>query len=133
MATKIDGKINRFLHTIKSIPNFKKIKFILLYGSMTENKFSNLSDIDICIYYDGNSLEANKFRLKLLTGLSEDIYDIQLYQELPTYLKINVLKGKILYCPNKKFLYKIALETIKKFEDFKRMYYDYIKFSEISI
>lgn len=56
----------------------------------------------------------------------EDIYDIKIFQQLPVYLKRDVLQGKILYCDSKQFLYDKAYETIKDFEAFKPRYYDYI-------
>lgn len=29
-----------------------KVKFIILYGSFSNNTFHNGSDIDLCVYYD---------------------------------------------------------------------------------
>jgi len=41
-------------------------------------------------------------------------------------VRVEVLKGKVIYCKDKRFLYKVAIETIKDFEAFKHRFYDYI-------
>ncbi|GAB4310854.1 MAG: hypothetical protein Kow0019_09000 [Methanobacteriaceae archaeon] len=42
------------------------------------------------------------------------------------YVKKEVLKGEPVYLSEKKFLYDIAYETIKKYDLFKKYLYDYI-------
>ncbi len=83
------------------------------------------SDIDICVYYEDED-RASDFRLQVLTELLDDIYDIKIFQQLPVYVRKEVLKGKILYCDDKSFLYDKAYETLKEFDAFKHRYYDYI-------
>lgn len=41
-------------------------------------------------------------------------------------MRIGVLKGKMIYCKDKRFLCEAAIETIKDFEEFKHIFYDYI-------
>jgi predicted nucleotidyltransferase len=84
------------------------------------------SDIDICVYYDDEADHASEFRLKVLTELFEDIYDIKIFQQMPVYARVDVFKGKVLYCDDRRFLYDKAYETIKEFDAFKPKYYDYI-------
>lgn len=84
------------------------------------------SDIDICVYYDDEVDDASEFRLKVLSELYDDIYDIKIFQQMPVFVRVEVLKGKVLYCDNRQFLYDKAYETIKEFDSFKRIYYDYI-------
>lgn len=84
------------------------------------------SDIDICVYYDDEVDCASEFRLKVLSELFDDIYDIKIFQQMPVFVRVEVLKGKVLYCDNRQFLYDKAYETIKEFDSFKRIYYDYI-------
>jgi uncharacterized protein len=97
----------------------------LLLGRMKED-----SDIDISVYYDGS--DASEFRLKVLSDLFDDVYDIKIFQQLPLPLRMQVLKGKVLYEDDTSFMYDKAYETIKEFEDFKRGYYDYLGIESIT-
>ena len=114
------------IEKIKGIDGFERVKLIILYGSAAEKRMRKESDIDLCIYYDGSIDEASKFRFKALSELFDDIYDIQIFQQLPMYVRIEVLKGKVIYCRDKKFLYDVAIQTIKDFERFKHRFYDYV-------
>ncbi len=116
----------KVVEKIKSIEGFEKVEFIILYGSAAEERTRKESDIDLCIYYDGSIDEASRFRFKVLSEFFEDIYDIQIFQQLPLYVRVEVLKGKVIYCRDKKFLYDVAIQTIKEFEEFKHRFYDYI-------
>ncbi len=84
------------------------------------------SDIDLCIDIDAETdYEGSKFRLKVLSELP-DFFDVQIFSQLPLYVKKEVLKGKVIYCRDEEYLYETAISTIKEFEDFKYRYYDYI-------
>ncbi|PKL57775.1 MAG: nucleotidyltransferase domain-containing protein [Methanomicrobiales archaeon HGW-Methanomicrobiales-5] len=104
----------------------QKVRFIILYGSVAEERARTDSDIDLCIYYDGGREEAGRFRFAALSELSDDRYDIQIFTHLPLYVQIEVLRGRVLYCPDERFLYDIAYQTIRDFDDFKHRLYDYI-------
>jgi len=58
---------------------------------------------------------------QVLSELFDDIYDIKIFQQLPLPLRMQVLKGKILYSDDLSFMYDKAYETIKEFESFKRI------------
>jgi len=104
----------------------KKIKLIILYGSFAEGKQTSLSDIDLAVYYNGTKEERFKFRMKIL-GNVNDKFDIQTFQDLPLYVKKEVLKGKVIYCKESRFIYELERRTSKEFDDFKHRFYDYIK------
>ena len=104
----------------------KKIKLIILYGSFAEGKQTPLSDIDLAVYYDGAKEERFKFRMKIL-GNVNDKFDIQTFQDLPLYVKKEVLKGKVMYCKESRFIYELERRASKEFDDFKHRFYDYIK------
>ena len=89
--------LDRELEKIKNIDGFKKVKFIILYGSAAEDRMIEGSDVDLCIYYDGTSEEASRFRFKVLSELFDDRYDVHIFQQLPVYVRVEVLKGKIIY------------------------------------
>ena len=107
-----------------------KVRFIILYGSASEERMKGDSDIDISVYYE--DVDASEFRLKVLSELFDDIYDIKIFQQLPRPLRMQVLKGKILFSDDLSFLYDKAYETIKEFESFKRIYYDYLGVESIT-
>ena len=81
----ISEKIDRAVQKIKSLGG-DKVRFILLYGSASVGRMKEDSDIDICVYYDG--ADASEFRLKVLTDLFYDIYDIKIFQQLPYHIHI---------------------------------------------
>jgi len=105
----------------------KQILAVALFGSATRNQ--NHRDIDLCVFLNKkrDDKEATKKRIKLL-GESSDKLDITIFQQLPIYIQIRVLKeGKILFCKNQDKLYEIAFDTLKKFGDFKKPYYMYLE------
>ena len=114
------------LERMRTIEGFEKIRFIILYGSVAEGRARENSDIDLCIYYDGDREEAARFRFAVLSELTDDRYDIQIFSHLPLYLRTEVLRGKVVYCPDERFLYDVAYRTIREFDDFKHRLYDYI-------
>ena len=122
-------KIDRAVRKIKSLGG-DKVRFILLYGSASVGRMKEDSDIDICVYYD--DADASQFRLKILSELFDDVYDIEIFQQLLLPLRMQVLKGKVLCSDDTPFMYDKAYETIKEFESFKRGYYDYLGIEAIT-
>jgi len=126
----VEEQAKKLVRTLKKVSNFKKIKFIILYGSYAYGKPSKLSDYDFCIYYDDDKKERFDLRIKLLGNLSSN-FDIQVFQDLPLYVRKEVLRGKLIYYKDLSFVYDTAYETIKAFNDFKYAYYDYIGMEKI--
>lgn len=122
---KLKLSIVEVLKGIKQMADFSRVKFIVLFGSYSSGKQNKLSDIDFAVYYDGNEDERYEFRKKML-GKFQDDFDIHIFQDLPLYVRINVLKGKLIYAKDLTFVYDKYYETIKEFERFKKYYYDYI-------
>lgn len=123
---EIKDKINLFMRKLKEMPDFNRVKFVFLFGSYSNGKQNKFSDIDFAVYYKGDSKERFKFRLNIL-GKLPDNFDVQIFQDLPLYVRMNVLKGKLIYNSDLDFVYDKAYETIKVFEDFKKYYYDYLE------
>ena len=121
----VKKEIRKFLKTIRKLEEFKRVKFIILFGSAAEIKLTEESDIDICIYFDGSKIEGEKFRLKLLSELP-DYFDIQIFNSLPIFVRKEVLKGKPIFIADRKFTYEIFYKTLEEFEDFRKYLYDYI-------
>ena len=124
------NEIQSTVEKIKKIGK-EKVKFIILYGSVSEKKQTPMSDIDLAVYYDDTKEKRFRFRMKILGEVGEK-FDIQTFQDLPLYVKNEVLKGKILYCPDHKILYDTDRATYQDFEEFKYRFYDYIKGGVIS-
>ena len=126
----MSDKIEQFMKKLREMPDFNRVKFVILFGSYAENRQNNLSDIDFAVYYNGNAKERFNFRKKML-GFTQNNFDIQVFQDLPLYVRKEVLRGKLVYYSDLTFAYDIAYETIRAFEDFKRKYYDYINIEKI--
>ncbi|MDN7025442.1 nucleotidyltransferase domain-containing protein [Methanoculleus sp. FWC-SCC1] len=114
------------LERLRTLEGFDSVRFIILYGSVAEGRAKESSDVDLCIYYDGDREEGERFRFFALSELFDDRYDIQIFGNLPLYVRMEVLRGRIVYCPDERFLYDVALETIREFDAFKHRLYDYI-------
>ncbi len=103
-----------------------KIKFIMLYGSAAKGESTSLSDIDLAVYYHGDTKERFDFRIKILGRVSNK-FDIQIFQDLPLYIQNEILStGKVIYYGDYKEIFNIFMKTIREFEDFKprlKLYY----------
>ncbi|MBU7026671.1 MAG: nucleotidyltransferase domain-containing protein, partial [Theionarchaea archaeon] len=86
------------------------------------------SDIDVCIVlYPGKykNLYLSEKRLNLMVALED--FDIQIFQQLPMYMRTRVLKGKVIFCRDEKVLYEVAIQTIREFEDYEKIYDEYLR------
>ena len=118
-------EIKRFLRITRKFEEIKRVKFMILFGSAAEGKLTEESDIDICIYFDGNKKEGEKFRLKLISELP-DYFDVKIFNSLSLYVRKEVLKGGSIFIADRKFTYEIFYKTLEEFEDFKKYLYDYV-------
>jgi len=125
MKREINLLVEDFLEKIRTTNYFSKIEFIILYGSSLGLYHLGDSDIDICLYLDKEKENLSKIRLELLKRF-DDKFDIQMFQLLPLYVQVEVLKGKILYVKEEDRIYEIANETIDEYEEFYPFYLDYI-------
>ena len=113
---------------VKKIRKDRDAIAIVLFGSYARNK-GYARDIDLCVFLDKNysSKELFKKRIGYLTGLP-DKFDIQIFQQLPLYVRISVLKeGKFLFSKDKKRIYDTAYETLKSYNFFEKHYKGYIE------
>lgn len=77
---------------------FPRIKKILVFGSIIENKLTLISDIDIAVEFNKISKEeATNFKREVMGKISEKV-DMQVYNLLPNKIKKEILKkGRMLY------------------------------------
>lgn len=110
--------IDHAVEQIKKIGG-KKVRFISLYGTTAIGKSTNLSDIDLAVFYDGNKKERFEFRSKIL-GRVKDILDIQIFQDLPIYIRKEIISnGKVIFFKEHSRVFDVFMQTIREFEDFK--------------
>ncbi len=124
-------EINLFVRKLKERKDFDRVKFVILFGSQAEGRANKMSDHDFAVYYEGDKRERFDFRVSF-GGNLPDNFDLQVFQDLPLYVRKEVLKGKVVYAQDMRFVYDIAYETIKAFGDFKKYYYDYIRMEYIT-
>ena len=118
--------IDETVKRIMALPGSENVEFIFLYGSAAIGKSHSGSDIDLCIYYSGTDQEAYKFLLNAMSTIESNIFDIKLFRQLPLYIRIDVLKGRLLYSKDISRVYEIAYDTIKDYDEFEPRFFDYI-------
>ncbi len=104
----------------------KNILAVVAFGSFARGE--KYRDVDVCIVLKekAENAEMSKLRLEYLKNFPET--DIQIFQQLPLYIRIRVLKeGKIIFCRDKDTLYDAAFAAIREFEDFKPLYKSYLE------
>jgi len=113
---------------VNKIKKDKDVLAVMLYGSYLRNK-KYARDIDICVILSKKmqTKEMSRKRMKYLSQANDKI-DIQIFQLLPLYIRIRILKeGKILFSRNRKKVYEKAYEAIKEYNLFEKYYLDYIE------
>ncbi len=121
--------LERFMQTFRSLQGFQKIEYIIFHGSAAEGRAISDSDIDLCVYYKGTPEEQTDYRMRLLKKLP-DKYDVQIFQQLPLYIRKEVLRGKPVYVKDKEFLHKIACDTLNEYADFQPSLMRYLREEE---
>jgi len=121
----LDLGISAVAEKIKTIGG-DKVRFIILYGSKAREEMTELSDIDLAVYFDGDKKERFDFRVKVL-GRVGDEFDIQTFQDLPLYIRKDIASsGKVIDYKGYMEIFRIFMRTIRDFEHFKPrldMYY----------
>ena len=129
-----DKLVKEAVERIRKLDEKGKVQFITLYGSLVESREGKLSDIDIAIYYDADARERFSFRVRA-QGRLGDKFDIQIFQDLPTYVKKEVVSGgKVLFYKDYDFLFNVYLGTLREYADFEKYlntYYSYLEGVEI--
>ncbi len=110
---------------LQKLDSKKKIRFIVLFGSVAEKRETPLSDVDIAVYYDAPPAERFKFRIKAL-GILPSKVDLQIFQDLPLTVRKSVLAGKPLYYDNFQFIFDEYMKVIREYDSFQKYHELYI-------
>ena len=102
-----------------------KASWVILYGSFSTGKQREDSDIDLCVYLEGDKDDRFRIRRKILSSLEEK-FDVQIFQDIPIYLRLEVLKGQVLFCRDVIQLNDIAYSTIQDYNLFEHSYKLYL-------
>jgi len=124
VAAKVKNALRKISEKAK---NDEDVLAVMLFGSYARNE--NFSDIDICVILKPGKFDPlflSKKRLEYLTAFPN--LDIQIFQQLPLYVKMRVLRdGKIIFCRNEDLLYDLSFSTVRQFEYFKPRYLSYLE------
>lgn len=121
---KIKAKVDKILKVARQDD---EVLAVFLFGSAARREEHETSDIDICLIlkpgrYSSLGLSEKRFEYLKVFDL-----DVQIFQQLPIYIRIKVIKeGKKLFCANEDELYQSVFNTITEFEDFRGIYRDYL-------
>lgn len=112
----------------KTVQQDNQVLAVFLFGSRARDDSYKESDIDICLLMKPKAYTPIELSQKKLEYLKLFDVDIQIFQQLPLYIRVRVIKeGKNLFCTDEEQLYQLAFRTIREFSDFEHIYYDYLK------
>lgn len=103
---------------------------VFLFGSVVREEQTHFSDIDLCLVLAPKPVPFEPVALsrKRLDYLKDFSFDIQIFQQLPIYVRRKVLKeGRLLFVRDEARLYELAFRTAQAFEDFRPIYLSYLE------
>ncbi len=103
---------------------------VFLFGSFARGEQTRFSDMDLCLVFEPKPLpfESAALSHKRLDYLKDFSLDIQIFQQLPIYVRRRVLKeGRLLFVRDEARLYGLAIRTAQAFEDFRPIYLSYLE------
>ncbi len=119
------SKINKLINVARLD---EEILAVILFGSSRYKKNIRYSDVDICLILKQKNYPAKYLSYKKLRYIKEFNLDIQIFQQLPIYIKKRVIKeGKVLFCREQDELYKIVFKMIEEYNDFEHIYREYLE------
>ncbi len=127
MEEKRAAELDRLLPRVKQD---KEVLAVIIYGSAARDQQAPFSDIDICLVMAPQPRPFNLTSLshKRLEYMEDNSLDLRIFQQLPLYIRVRVLKdGRILFVRDENQLYELAFRTAQAFEDFRHIYYGYLK------
>lgn len=100
---------------------------VLLFGSRARGDGRADSDVDVCLVLTQRARERSDVARARLTYAMQVDLDVQVFQQLPIYVRHRVLKeGRVLFVRDEAALYDLALRTVRAFELFRPRYQAYL-------
>lgn len=97
----------------------KQVVAVALFGSSLDGRGR---DIDICLFLDKKYSNSDMSKKKISYFSSKKI-DVQIFQQLPLYIRMRILKKhRLLLVKSQRKLYSLAVENIKEYGSYKKMY-----------
>ena len=127
MDKKKSAELNRLLARVKKD---KEVLALIIFGSAARDEQAPFSDVDICVVMTSQPkpFELTSLSHKRLEYMKGDSLDVRIFQQLALYIRVRVLReGRILFVRDENQLYELAFRTAQAFEDFKHIYYGYLK------
>ena len=103
---------------------------VIVFGSTARGEDTARSDVDVCVVLmpQGQTFERLALSNKRIEYLASFDLDIQIFQQLPLYMRSRVFKdGQIVFARDEDLLYELALRFALEFEDFKPVYHEYLE------
>jgi hypothetical protein len=130
MADRIFKEEARLEKLLAKARQDEDVLAVFLFGSIVREEQTHLSDIDLCLVLGPKPtpFEPTDFSRKRLDYLKNFAFDIQIFQQLPLYVRRRILKeGRILFVRDEALLYELAFYTAQAFEDFRPIYLSYLE------
>ena len=103
---------------------------VIVFGSTARGEDTARSDVDVCVVLMPASQTVEQVALskKRIEYLALFDLDVQIFQQLPLYMRSRVFKdGQVVFARDEDLLYELALRFAREFEDFKPVYYEYLE------
>lgn len=129
-------KLGKILRKAKSDED---ILAVILYGSRVNDSREETrdSDLDICLVLEGKNEEKggeeedvlfSRKRLEYLSKIDPEKIDIQIFQQLPIYIRKRVLEeGRVRYRRDRERFYGLVYRTIQEYNDFEPRLREYLE------
>jgi len=120
-----DRKLKQFVETAERDP---AVLAVILFGSRARNEEHAASDTDVCLVLQPGPRDALQLSEKKHQYLSNFDLDVQVFQQLPLYMRHRVLRdGRVLFVRDEELLYKTAFRSAQQYEDFRHRHEAYLK------
>ena len=113
---------------VETAKSDRDVLAVILFGSETRGEARAESDVDVCLVLEDKRLDTLGQSQKRMGYLASVDLDIQIFQQIPLYLRVRVLReGKVLFCRDEDKLYAVAFQTARHFEDFRHIHEGYLE------
>jgi len=119
----MDKIINELINKAKKDPTILALAFFGSYARGEKHQ-----DIDVCIFLVPKEYSPKSISQKKLEYTPEqEKYDIQVFQQLPFYIRKRILaEAQIIYCRDEDLLYDLYFETLRELSHYQYIYESYL-------